>query len=691
MKTFLKSNCLRFLCILMAVAIFLCACNSKKNNKAPTNGDDTTSNSNTSTSDNSENNDETQEAEETDDYDSDDDSDYDGADHYDDDFEDDENSFGDNNTSSNSNQSDKKAAEKVIKPTKPDNGSLQYGKSELNGSASQIKGFRMLTAKPTSFKMVEMEMDLPDLPSDANVYDEKDVDITGEFISSTGKTITADAFYYKEYDFLASGQLKGDSGKAPKFRIRISPKEEGTWDFKITYKLKGKQLDTVSSYFNVAKNKNGSSLIKVEPNRKQNFVTASGEPYIAIGENIAWGEPSSASTMASKYVREQMRNCAKYGGNYARIWLNCWGGLAIESKSEGLLKFKQGASAQWDNIFAEAEKLGTKITFSIYNHGQFQSSGADAYFVHTPWSTIINTPIEFFTNEEAIYASRQELRYLVSRYGYSESILCWELFNEVDLVTAAKPNTDSIRAWYIDTCEYLRKIDPYRHLVSSSTAEYTSPLSILSCFDFINYHRYNYGALSNLSNLIKETWVSYKRPVLISECGSMGDEITLMGGYIPEDLSNFHRQNWVGLMGGGAGTAMTWWWDAVKDRDAFWDFQILSEMSAHIPWSNSQMYMYRTDSANLSNSQIEALGYRGTDFAYLWFYDKMFTHLHRVTTDFNKVTAEVKLKDGTYHVRWINTWTGVSVKKEVISTKDGVLKFTMPKWSKDIAVAITKD
>lgn len=670
MKTSIKTNSIRLLCVIISMLLFLCSCKDQKiKEKTPKNNNTSsdTSSVNSETQDVSGNDSETSST---------------------------TNNNSKNNTSKNSSSNSKptnKSEEKVIAPTKPDKGSLQYGKTVLNGAASQIKSFKMLTANPTSFSMVEMEMDVPSLPSGVNVYDEKDVDITGEFVSSTGKTITADAFYYKQYDFLASGQLKGDSGKAATFRIRISPKEEGTWDFKVTYKLKGKVMDTVSSYFNVVKNKNGSGLIKVEPNRKQNFVTASGKPYIAIGENIAWGVPTNSSTVASKYVCEQMKNCAQYGGNYARIWLNCWGGLAIENKSLGLINFKQDASAQWDRILATAEQLGTKISFCLYTHGQFMSSGTDAYFSNTPWSTLLTKPIEFFTNEDAIYASRQEMRYLVSRYGYSESILCWELFNEVDLVTDAKTNNEAIRKWSSDTAEYLRKIDSYKHLVSSSTSIHTSPLAILSCFDFINFHRYNYGALSNLSDLIKETWVNYKRPVLISECGSVGDEVTLVGSYIPEDLSNFHRQNWVGLMGGGAGTAMSWWWETVDERDAFWDFQIASEMAAHIPWAEKELYMYRTDSANISNSQIEALGYRGLDCAYLWFYDRKFTHINRVTTDFNNVTAEVKLNDGTYHVRWINTWTGVSIKKETISTVDGVLKFTMPKWSKDVAVAITKD
>ena len=668
MNNMIKSHFIRFICVLVAFLMLLSGCG-----KNPQPGKDTSSNDNPSSNNSSTSSDVSS-----------------------------EDSSGED-TSSDNNSSFKPATvptveipkkdntEKIIQPTKSDAGAFTSDKSAISGSAKKLTGFKMLTATPKSFELVEIEMDVPVLSEGANVYDAKDVDITATFTSSTGKTIVADAFYYEEYEFLSSGQLKGATSAKPKFRLRMSPQEEGTWDFEVTLAINQTKVDSLSGYFNVTKNNDGSGLIKVEPNRKQNFMTASGEPYVAIGQNIAWGVPVESQTLASKYVIQQMNNGAKYGANYSRIWLNCWGGLSIESKNLGLLNFKQSALAQWDKIFDEAESLDMKISFCLFTFAQFRTTGEDAYFDSTPWSLILDKPIDFFTDEEAKEVVEQELRYLVSRYGYSESVLTWELFNEVDLVNESTANTDKIRDWLRYFANYLKEIDPYKHLVSNSVSDFADPIAILSCFDFINYHRYNYGNLSNLSDLQKESWQIYKKPVLISECGSVNEEVTLAGGYITENLANLHRQNWVGVMGGGAGTGMNWWWEAMEEVDGFWDFQIVSEIAKEIPWTNPNMYMVRTIDLQLNNEQIEALGYRGKDFAYLWFYDEKYTHLNPAITDFDNVTAQVKLDDGEYQVRWVDTWTGKSIKKEVVVAKDGLLSLSLPKWSKDVVVAITRD
>ena len=144
-------------------------------------------------------------------------------------------------------------------------------------------------------------------------------------------------------------------------------------------------------------------------------------------------------------------------------------------------------------------------------------------------------------------------------------------------------------------------------------------------------------------------------------------------------------------MGGSAGTAMNWWWEALDKVGGQWMYQVPSEIAKEIPWSDPNMFMVNTTSVSPSNKQIQAMGYRGQDYAYIWFYDGKFHVKNRVETTFKNETAKVKIDDGTYHVRWVNTWTGVSIKKEVLSTNDGYLQFELPEWSKDVVVAITVD
>ena len=103
------------------------------------------------------------------------------------------------------------------------------------------------------------------------------------------------------------------------------------------------------------------------------------------------------------------------------------------------------------------------------------------------------------------------------------------------------------------------------------------------------------------------------------------------------------------------------------------------------------MFTVATNNINPNNDNVQAMGYRGTDFAYIWLYDSKFTQTTKMVTDIKNLTFSVKLKDGKYHVRWINTWTGVSIQQTEVTAKDGLLEITAPTWNRDVAVAITRD
>jgi len=99
---------------------------------------------------------------------------------------------------------------------------------------------------------------------------------------------------------------------------------------------------------------------------------------------------------------------------------------------------------------------------------------------------------EFFTKEEARDLYRKRLRYIVGRWTAFTSVLAWEFFNEIDNEYAYLKHDDVI-AWHRDLGRYLRSIDPYAHLISSSfTGGSERPdLFALPEMDFAQYHSYN--------------------------------------------------------------------------------------------------------------------------------------------------------------------------------------------------------
>lgn len=582
--------------------------------------------------------------------------------------------------------------------TKPNSGAFTVKSKAINGKNKKLTGFKMLTKNPVAFQKVEFEMNVPTLPEGTNMYDDKEVDITIEMVSSTGKKLTADAFYYQEYEFLKSMQLKGVADTDPTFRLRVSPKEEGTWDFTVTLAVNGKTVDTLSAYINVAKSEVGSEILSVEPNRKQNFKKANGEVIAMIGQNVAWAVPNSQTTKAGQYIAREMNNMADYGCNYVRTWAgNTWGGMGVHTGEDSM---SQSASAMWDYVIDTAEKRDMYVSFVLWTHGitsMRPELGGEGNFKSTPYYSekggYIDDAKDFFTDEKTYRMTEMYMRYVVSRWGYSEQVLCWELFNEADISDAGAANMiDEIRGFLSKAADYLRGIDTYSHMVASSTAAHGNPLTFYSIFDFMYPHRYNYTSIKGELNYIKSSWLQYQRPMLFGECGLNGSMGALAGGSIQDDFLSIHQQNWFGLMGGSAGTAMNWFWDGFNTKEGYWIYQVVSEMAELIPWEDPQMYMANTDSLSPSNDLIEGLGYRGKDYAYLWFYDRAYKPTSRIKTDFKNEKVQVRLNAGTYYVRWVDTRTGVSVKKEKLTLKyDGYLEMTMPDWSMDIAVTVTTD
>lgn len=580
------------------------------------------------------------------------------------------------------------------KITKPDSGAFTVNSKALSGANKKLTGFTILTKSPKAFEKVEFAMDVPAIEEGMSYYKESDIDITMEMVSSTGQKLKVDAFYYQEYIFKDDKQIGKIAEKDPKFIIRISPQSKGTWDFTVTLAIKGKTVDTVQGYINVAENKAGSKILEVEPVRKQVFKARNGNVTPMIGENLCWNMPIAQTSRYAQYCSDQIEILTEYGANYVRMWDFLDGGGSIKA---ALYQMDQNASAQWDVIFDTAEKTGMYINFVLIQHGEV-STGSDPRWDASIWHVnkggYLETSqvVEFYSHRPTIDAFKAYCRYIISRWGYSENVMSWEIFNEIEHTNGVSKDLPQVREWLKEITNYLRELDPYNHLVSNSTGDPGHPLATYNIFDFIYYHAYNYNSPQDTAaNMQKNAWLAYKKPILMGEWGMAGAFAAQAGGAVLPDLTYMHHGLWSGVMGGGAGTGMQWHWEIIADFGGQWQFQLVSEISKEIPWDDPEMFMVNTSYVDPSNSQIGAMGYRGKKYAYIWFYDKKYTQLNLRETTFENESATVQLTNGTYHVRWIDTWTGKSVKKEVVKVTDGSLTFTMPTWTKDVVVAITTD
>lgn len=559
----------------------------------------------------------------------------------------------------------------------------------------KIIDFKLITENPQKLNLTEFEFNIDELSSDLNVYKEQDVAVEMEIVSPKDETFKIDAFYFEEYAFNEDMELKawGEGGrteKAPCFRIRLNPKTAGVYNYKVTLKIKGELKDTINGSVEIADNDKQSRLASVEPKRRQVFTTPLGKPFAVIGENLSWNNPAKIKTQFGQYTANQMKLLAEHGGNYARIWDYVDTGSRIK---KAVHQMNQDSSAMWDYIFESAEECGFYISFCLNPHGEVSTS-IDRTFPSSIWCKenggYIEDAADFFTNKETIEASKTHLRYVIARWGYTESILCWELFNEIDHSDALskKGMINEVNAWLKDMADYIRAKDPYGHMVASSAGYPIVSFAISDTFDFVYYHLYNYLTLTQAQRLCYSTWRGYNKPVVVGETGIDGPVKTMNNQRIGEDLLELFQGNWAALMGSAAGTGMHWWWEEAETRKGYRSFDGVSKMAKHIPWDDPEMKNVTNETIECFNNRINALGYMGEDYACLWLYDnKLLPPARYERTSFPNERVCVPLKKGDYKVLWMNAETGEYI-KEFTASAEGSLTLDIPEWTKDIALII---
>ena len=245
--------------------------------------------------------------------------------------------------------------------------------------------------------------------------------------------------------------------------------------------------------------------------------------------------------------------------------------------------------AYLDWLFDHCAERDLRILLALHHHGPV-STKVDPNWSDSPYQLANGGPCrhpwEFFTDATAKAHTRNRLRYCVARWGHSPALLAWELFNEVDWTDQYAEHREAVTAWHLDMATFLKEIDPYGHLVTTSyaKAQYEPAVWQSEDIDFTQTHHYHDG--DNLERALvartRRHLRDYHKPTLNAEFG--------LGGSLDLDALDpagihLHNALWAGLFGGGMGTAMTWWWDTyVHPRQLFRHFAAIRAVSDRIPF-----------------------------------------------------------------------------------------------------------
>jgi hypothetical protein len=406
----------------------------------------------------------------------------------------------------------------------------------------------LLACTSARAKPVEFEFVPPDSQIDPNPYSRE---LWAQVTTPSGRTLTLPAFYE-------------DGGV---FAVRARPDEAGTYRFgQVSETTRGLRtgglvvsLVTASSV-DIASRTRLPAIMR-DPREEKQFIRSDGHPYVPVGADLAWSTDKGADPVP--YYQAAFPAYARANLNWMRIWMTHWDGLNLDwlpkemgpSPKAGTLS--EDVARSWDRIISLAEENGVYIQVVLQHHGEYTTYN-DSVWAENPWNAanpggFLKGPSDFFTDANARAATLLKYRYIVARWGWSPAVLSWELFNEVHWTNAMREGHEAdVARWHSLMADFLRSVDVYGHLVTTSTENLRSP--VYEKLDYYQPHLYASNMVAG-ARLFAEEVSKLHRPVFY---GEEGGERSGLPSDVMEAGLDLVPPVWASIMGQGGIPAQPW-------------------------------------------------------------------------------------------------------------------------------------
>lgn len=565
-----------------------------------------------------------------------------------------------------------------------------------------------------------------------NRYDYQEIHLYAIIQTPSSQTQRISSFWYQEYlDVAVDTTIRSNQnlegmvnnktddfdvqiqfqalGKG-EFRFRYLPKQPGVYHVEYILEVDQTIIQRLEKSFEVEESASGDfkGFLTVNPTNKRHFMFENGETYVPVGQNVAWYTSKQRLHYDYKYWFQKMADAEM---NYARVWLAAWG---FSPFWEDIDQFdgRQTNLFSLDKTLEYAREHQIYIQLCLLHHGMFSKTvnpmwvgSANTWYVEkygaNPYQSLISQPGLFFTATVAKANYQNQLRYLIARYGFSPAIMSFEIFNEVDWVESYSATSGT--NWHSEMASFIKAIDVNQHMVTTSTKGDSFTSSIYQVFglaeiDYVNVHAYGiYHHVLTLPGKQNTGFAIFDKPILYSEVGYSGqggvDQTTKDPNHV-----TLSQALWGGMMGGGAGSGMNWWWDSWIDRsDAYHVYQAPALFAKQMDLSGSPYRLLQSMNGayatlTVSNPAIGYLGYHVDDRIYLYVFDSNYTvNNPQVSVKSNLTISIPKLTYGTYQIEWISTQTAQILATETRTYTSGQqIQLTIPPMSTDVALRIIK-
>ncbi|NOY82512.1 MAG: DUF5060 domain-containing protein [Kiritimatiellaeota bacterium] len=465
-----------------------------------------------------------------------------------------------------------------------------HGAALLRGTDAppSIRSVRIPKRTVPAWSLLEIEVELS--ARYTNPFDPDDVALEAEFITPSGRRERVPGFFYR--GFVRSRRKDGTEVLTPAqtadWRIRYLPRTPGEYRCRIRLQDGETEVQAPQVEFR-ALPAAADGFVRVAKTNPRYFEFDSGKPYFAVGENVCW--PGKGGTY--DYDR-YWKKLAANGANYARIWVGPFDCFTLERTARGtndpagLGRIDLAAAWRLDTVLQRAATEGIRIMFCIESFNSLRIRPMYARWKESPYNAAnggpLKKPEDFFTDPAARKLFMRRLRYIVARWAWTPAVLAWEFWNEVDIVETYRSR--EVAVWHRDMARYLRNIDPWDHLITTSFARTPGDPAVdgLPEMDYVQSHRY--GAVDvaeNVHNVCIEKSRKYEKPHYF---GEFGTDWQAKNTRADTDGIHLHNGLWSAVASGAAGTSMLWWWDNYVDpQNLYYHFRPVADFVKGIPFN----------------------------------------------------------------------------------------------------------
>ncbi|HEY9489574.1 MAG TPA: cellulase family glycosylhydrolase [Chryseosolibacter sp.] len=395
-----------------------------------------------------------------------------------------------------------------------------------------------------------------------NPYDQREIALNLLLKSPSGDSVFLPCYFER------------NEGTKSMWIARFAPREHGKYMyyFELIKDRKNRKISAVKTFTTEASEQDG--FLHIHDLWTLRF--DSGRPFRGIGENIGWEARSFSDPKWNyDYLLPTLSN---NGANFFRSWM-APNNFPLEWKKVKSTKrytdtdayFNQGGVKRLDEVLDLADSLGLYIMLTFDSHNTLITG--NQWEIHN--YNVVNggpakNPEEFFTLEESREKYKNRLRYIVARWGYSTRIGAWEFFNEIDNAAFNKKDSiiishEAITSWHKEMASYLKTIDPYDHIVTSSVSH--REIKGLFSLDELDLNQMHiYKRTDKIPAGIKRYTEAHKKPFSWGEFGYEWDwnkDFNTMGEEFDFD---YKRGLWYGMFSPTPILPMTWWWEFFDER-----------------------------------------------------------------------------------------------------------------------------